>query len=599
MKRLAKIKQCKSEEQDYELVYSNAETTIDHYSLEQILNDIDDGSIIDDIPTQRDANQWAKKDKSLLIHTVLLNLSILPISMVQCGTGSGAIKKLIDGKQRTSIFNQFRNNEFALSKMCPPIRMRRVVQVEKRDENGNVVMTKSEGRRKPTPVMIPKTDENGNIVTEEFNYKVAGKYFSELPDSLKKQFNRYKNMPQYVHINYTPEEIQLQMLRDNTSVKMTPAQVGIVVCGDELAKWLHSFREHDLFLNCSTWKGSQEIKSLIERCVTEAFILSSLNDKWSDSYSVNVETFKANSAERMLEAFEDLVNDFTDVIKPYDELKSYLTKDNLHIILAAYCNFCDLDIRYEKRDFAKFLCKWFEEIKDTTEYETDGNAGTKKKTTVLRKLSILNEECIKYMEMYATEDNEMQEQENLIDENNSCSSEKEELGKSTGAMLEDFITSFGTNKEEAVCALMELDNRSCCREDFSSESLQKYIDFFSKNPSQYLIDECLKIQDKILNISLSDETLLNKYNMPILMKLYYNYVDDTDMEDKFADWIKAFADLEEPAFVEIGGKMFEDYILEGIDQTSNVTILSKYAILQESFEQYIKNKRKEEQKWQF
>ena len=45
--------------------------------------------------------------------------------------------------------------------------------------------------------------------------------------------------------------------------------------------------------------------------------------------------------------------------------------------------------------------------------------------------------------------------------------------------------------------------------------------------------------------------------------------------------------------------MFEHYSLKGIDPTSNVTILSKYAILQESFEQYIKNKRREEQKWQF
>ena len=57
----------------------------------------------------------------------------------------------------------------------------------------------------------------------------------------------------------------------------------------------------------------------------------------------------------------------------------------------------------------------------------------------------------------------------------------------------------------------------------------------------------------------------------------------------FLQWLKAFGDAEEPAFVEIGGKIFADYNSDDVDQTSNATIVSKYAVLLESFECYIEN----------
>lgn len=404
---MRKVGKCNAEEKNYELVYSDADTIIDHFSLEQILSDIDDGTIVDDIAIQRDADQWKKKFKTLLVHTVLINLSILPISMVQRGTGGGVKKQLIDGKQRLSVFAQFKNNEFTLSSICPPVKMRRVVMTEKLDENGNIVTERVKGKKKATPVMVPKRDENGNIVTEIIQYKVAGKYYDELPDSLKKQFCRYKKMPQYTHINYTDEEMQLQMLRDNTSVKMTPGQIGSVVCGEELADWQHSFRMNNLFLNNSTWDEGQIRKNFIERCITEAFVLFISDDtdqKWNSSYDKNVETFKSNAAEGILNSFTETVDGLDKVVSMHPMLKQYLTYKNLHIILAAYSHFCDMDVRYNQDCFGEFLCKWFTDIKDNTDYETEGNTGTKQKTTVLGKLAIMDDECRKYMEEYGTVD---------------------------------------------------------------------------------------------------------------------------------------------------------------------------------------------------
>lgn len=392
---------CKYEEKDYEMVYTVAETRIDSYSLGQLLNDLRLGRIQDDMSMQRDANQWTPKDKSMLMHTVFINLSILPISLIQKGTGGGVVKLLSDGKQRLSNFAQFYNNEFPLSSATPHVKMRRVIKQPKLDEDGKQIRELVDGKRRV--IMEPVLDENGNIITEEVDYKVAGKYFSELPDALKEQFISYKCMPQYVHINYSDEEIQLQMLRDNTSVKMTPAQIGAVLCGEELAEWQKEFRDHDLFLNNSTWTENQEIKSLIERCITESFVLTMFDNAWNQAYLKNIDTFRQNASKEILASFTDIVDDFNDIIKDIPELKEYLTKDNLHIILAVFRRFCDFEIRYKKDVFGKFLCDWFNSIKDTTDYEVQGNAGTKLKRTVMDKLSIIEEECKKYVAKHGEE----------------------------------------------------------------------------------------------------------------------------------------------------------------------------------------------------
>lgn len=567
-----KVGQCKYEERDYELVYTNAETRTDTYTLGEILEDLEAGNIIDSIAEQRDADMWSLKDKSMLVHTVLFNLSILPISLTQQGTGKGAKKILSDGKQRLTSLAQFKNNEYVLSSNTPHVRMRRIVKTPKLDENGKVVKAEIDGKKRP--VMVPCKDENGEIITEEFDYKVAGKYFDELPDALKYQFMHYKNMPQYVHINYTPEEFQMQMLRDNTSVKMTPAQIGAVLCGNALAEWLRDFRMNDLFLNYTTWSSNQESKSLIERCVVEGFVLTLFREKWNAQYLKNVDIFKENANEGYLETYKDIINDFVNVIKKYPSLKGHLTKDNLHIIIAAYSHFCDMSTRYKQDDFGKFLCNWFDEIKDTTNYEVQGNAGTKQKTNILTKLSIINEKCAEYMENYGNVD-DVHDDEDFEEDEADCET------------LNNFVEAYGENKECAACALMEIDSRTAYADDFTPDNIKKYIQFFNQNPSEDLANKCLDIQDKILNVQTEDESIINKYNLPIFIKLYDKCVYDVTDNNLFLQWLKAFGDAEEPAFVEIGGKIFADYNSDDVDQTSNATIVSKYAVLLESYEDYI------------
>ena len=509
---------CKYEEKDYEMVYTLAETRIDTYSLGQLLKDMRMGKIRDDMSMQRDANQWTPKDKSMLMHTVFVNLSILPISLIQTGTGGGVVKLLSDGKQRLSNFDQYANNEFPLSSATPHVKMRRVIKQPKLDENGKQIRELVDGKRRI--VMEPCLDENGNIITEEVDYKVAGKYFSELPDALKDQFMSYKCMPQYVHINYSDEEIQMQMLRDNTSVKMTPAQIGAVLCGDDLAEWQKEFRDHDLFLNNSTWTETQEKKSLIERCITESFVLAMFDDAWNQSYLKNVDTFKDNATKEVLDSFTDIVDDFNDVIKDFSQLKEYLTKDNLHIILGVFRRFCDFEVRYQKDVFGKFLCEWFKSIKDTTEYEIQGNVGTKLKKTVTDKLTIMEEECEKYVEEHGVEISE------------------DEIYEESTSVLNRFIEDFCrvqlpySSKTTALKSLLGFTDYGI--NNFKEDNLLEFERWVKRNNiSSQCYEDCI-LWAEVLREKLDNASAYDKFNandIPVMIQIISEIDDEFDDND--------------------------------------------------------------------
>lgn len=515
---------CKYEEKDYEMVYSFAETNIESHNLGLLIHDMMKGKIRDDMSMQRDANQWSLKDKSMLMHTVFINLSIIPISLIQNGSGGGIVRYLLDGKQRMSNFYQFYNNEFKLSAATPHVKMRRIIKQPKLDEHGKEVKELINGKKRV--VMEPCYDADGKIMTEEIEYKVAGKYFSELPDALKDQFESYKYMPQYVHVNYSDEEIQMQMLRDNTSVKMTPAQIGSVLCGEDLAQWQKEFRDHDLFLSNSTWTANQEKKSLIERCIVESFVLSMFDDAWNQNHIKNVETFTNNASKEMLSAFSDIVDEFNNVVKEFPTLKQYLTKDNLHIIIGVFRRFCDMSERYKRDVFGKFLYEWFAHIKDEVGYEVEGNAGTKKKKTITDKLSLMESSCIDYVTKYGEEVPE------------------DELYSDGVSALNKFVEEYKSinlphaDKSTALKSLIAFTNYPY--NNYEENNIADFERWVKRNYSDSQeFDDCILwaevLKDKL---SASDLFAFNANDIPVLIQVIKE-VDDNFSDEDICAWIKS------------------------------------------------------------
>lgn len=581
-----KEKICIPEEKDYRLVFSKADTIIEEHSLGELLEDLERGYIVDDIAMQRDSGQWSGKDSSLLIHTVLKGLSIYPISLDQENTGSGQIKRLTDGKQRLNVFESYKNNEFALYKFTPSVTVKGVKMVPQFDGEGNVV------KKRNKVVMVPELDEQGKPIIEEKTYKIAGKYFRQLPDDLQYQFLHYKKMKQLVHIGYTEEETKLQMLRDNTSVKMNPAQIGVVVAGEDLATWLKNLREHNLFLNHSKWSAKQKKQSAIERCVVESFVLSDDISNWQDSYPKNNEFFIANDSEDNRDNYVSLIDEFDAIIEEYPELWDKLDKNNLYIILAAYCHFCNKNTIHNKNSFGKFLCAWFNDIKDTTDYdpkENEDKSGTKHKTTVLGKLAILNAECKKYMEAYG-EEVEKAEDLDIADTINTDEAMRTVELKPiifTNALhnvLDEYDPINESEKTAFDYATLMISARYPGYNDFNMDTLQKfgkYYEELSAEEQKLLIEDAETYTTGLkenFDDAFMNEKFLTKDNILCMFDVFVEaWKDDID-ENIIKDWMQDFSNCEWEN---------SEYIKVRDDQTNYIA--GRISILRVSLERYINN----------
>ena len=84
-------------------------------TVEVVLNGIRDGDIR--IPDyQRDSDQWEETTKSLLVESVINNLSVPAFFFEVLLEGGVERNEVIDGQQRLSTLSRYFQNEFALVK---------------------------------------------------------------------------------------------------------------------------------------------------------------------------------------------------------------------------------------------------------------------------------------------------------------------------------------------------------------------------------------------------------------------------------------------------------------------------------------------------
>lgn len=145
------------------------------YTISEYVREVDDGEICRDPLTQRTNDQWTKKQKSKLIESVLHNRPIGNISLAKgrAESKSYAITSLIDGLQRTTALVDFRHDNLILDK-------------------------------KAKSILCKLVDDEGNEIKEQ--YDIAGKKYSQLPDAIKKFFDKYR-LTTYLHEGFSDEEL--------------------------------------------------------------------------------------------------------------------------------------------------------------------------------------------------------------------------------------------------------------------------------------------------------------------------------------------------------------------------------------------------------
>lgn len=144
--------------------------------IERIVTEVEKGKICRDVLIQRTDDQWNKKQKSLLISSILKNRPIGTILL----TGKGVTEdqnyakySLIDGLQRVTTICDFVGNHFTLDKNLAPLQCR-------------------------------FRDEDGNYITH--NVEIAGKKFEQLPVVLQDKILGFE-IPVNRYEGFTDEEL--------------------------------------------------------------------------------------------------------------------------------------------------------------------------------------------------------------------------------------------------------------------------------------------------------------------------------------------------------------------------------------------------------
>lgn len=438
-------------------------TKEDVYLCATLLNMFSRGAIRKDHPLQRQADQWTKEIRGSFISTVIKNEDFDSIKICeQIINGSKFILWLIDGLQRLTTIEEYKNNLFSL----------------------------------PKSIKFPLVyylGANGDII----EYDLRGKYYSDLPEELKERFN---NCPVKVvkHLDCTEEEIGYHIERYNNSARMNVNQKNITYMSN-VAKYIKQLsNEHKFFKDCGYYTETERKNGVIDRVVAESVMVIFHRNDWKKGKTMSV-YLNDNSTEDEFNKFKQDLDRLTQIIARNTTGKLFNSK-NSFIWFGLFHEFTKLNLDDSK--FVDFLLK-FQDILhnktfdqyDNESFDTyDKNKNTKDKKVINTKLDMLSSLMQDYLEKdiknreYIKEDICEPTEIDLVQNITGISTDKESI-ELFNDMLDDYTVEVDNSSK-----LLEKENRlsllSLIAYSFEKEIELKdwFIDYFGKN-NTYIKDQ--------------------------------------------------------------------------------------------------------------
>lgn len=414
---------------------------------------VKDGDIREDADVQRASGQWTNEQVNELIVTVLSDGYIPPIFI---GEDLNLQKWLIDGLQRTTSLRMFR---FGNYKITSALRNSIISyrEVEK-DDKGK-----------------PVEDENGDYVWNECTFDIKGKTYDELPDELKKQFNRFQID------TITFEECTMAKMSDliliyNSHTGMNAAQKAVTYIS-EFARHVKDIVESPFFIDYSNFTEKEKTKGVVERVVMESVMCMFHLDNWKKQAKQIASYLNKNSSKDEFEKLNNNLHRLEKIIT--DDIKDIFNSKDSFIWLTLFNRFTKLNV--EDAKFAEFLQAFKGGLRnksvDGKLFDTvDSTGSTKDKAVILAKLHILETLMYKFL---------------LI------------------------------KKED----LEEVNTLDFVKENVKADAIEEDVDFYSD-----MLDD--------LTLEVDNNTkLLDEHNRPSLIALV-GYACENECDDKLQEWIK-------------------------------------------------------------
>ena len=351
-------------------------TKKDTYTLNVLLKMFSRNQVKKNHPLQRKPDQWTDGAKSGLVATVIKGEDVDSIKLCeQIISSTEFVLWLIDGLQRLTVLEEFRNNAFKIGKSLEmPF------------------------------VYYQKENEEGEMETVE--YDLRGKYFSDLPEELQDEFDSY-SIEVVKHLDCTNEEVAYHIGRYNRQTSMNTNQKNVLPMY-KVAGFIKTISDgNEFFKNFGAYTEKEITKGVIDRVVSESIMTIFHLDNWTKGKTMS-KFLNDNATEEEFNIFNSELDRLCKIVDKKTTGQLFNSK-NSFIWFATFHRFTKLGIEDEK--FADFLKEFQDTLHSKTfdEYENDSfdtydnNRSTKDKKVVLAKLDMLDKFMNNYLHIDSVE----------------------------------------------------------------------------------------------------------------------------------------------------------------------------------------------------
>lgn len=453
----------------------------DKYSMYSLLQDKKNGDVNCNYILQREPFQWTTEEANRYFCRILSNLPIPEIILCEQKKKGLTISHLIDGLQRLSYAEAFKENRIKIGSAGAE---RHLIQYRDYvlDDNGNRVL-----------------DEDGLPEYEMKIFDVIGKYYKDLPDELKKRFNNF-NINVTKFFDCTDEQIADHIRDYNNHTSMNKEQGGFLNVSAQTAGYIKNISQKNTFFkNCGKFTDNNVIKGKLERVVAESIMLMFFRDSWKAKLDTIYKYVDENATEQQFLKLNSHFNRLELALgEDNKDLKLLLTPTTMPMWIAVFDKFTTYNM--DDSNFVDFLNAYNTELKDK---EIDGvsmadfkDQQTKKKATITGKIDLLVKLMNEFLHIDITETSSTEVENNNTEEN-----------------AED-------NTEESVLSFVQENTNP----NVTDEDINLYTD---------MVEDCVKIDDPVYK----------ECGMALVALMAYACQNDKDQD--FERWIENYRNKSE------------------------------------------------------
>lgn len=296
-----------------------------HTIVSKLVDDVAKGIVCRDVLIQRTDDQWNKKQKSLLILSILKNIPIGTILMTGKGMTEDKLymkNSLIDGLQRVTTICDYVNGKFALDKHIAPLQ-------------------------------CMFTDDDDNVIIEKID--IAGKKFDQLPVALQVIIKEYQ-IPTNKYDNFTAEELDDIIFCTNNGTSPKIGQRIRFTLGTKMMRYIQPICDGTF------WEKTKGCKAKNDTILITVMRALAMTTKYAENKSFSTseimsfaEWFSDNGSVKQIEYLAELFEQLDSCTNHMNEdYFKYFDACNIPHIIMALDKF-NGDNMDDNKDFGEFL----------------------------------------------------------------------------------------------------------------------------------------------------------------------------------------------------------------------------------------------------